>query len=545
MLPSKRGSVTVERFATRRLPPTRHQPTSPHPERLSLAEQRPYSVTIHDREPPLPAGVAHHENRTAAVAVGHVHVLLTKFVFEVAVIGAGLITVEGRPLARARPVAVRDLEQGRDIVFAGLGHRRPCSLCSGVQVKSSSSFARNAISVCKSSLDLLPPRAHQAGSTRQSRVYFDSLPPQEIAEANRSDSAKKVWWQCPARTDHEWRAKVSRRVAGKGCPFCTGIDYPRDKSLAANYPDLAREWHKTKNGRLKATSVPSTCDLLVYWRCAENPKHVWRTQLKNRTRRGGRGCPICAGQVATPEDSLARVNPRLARQWHPDRNGSLRPRDVLPQSGKTAWWRCSRGHEWKSRIQSRTRGNGCPMCSGKQVTPETSVKARSPKIASEWHPKKNGALTPEDVTNGSSRRVWWRCSKNRRHEWEAVISSRTGDGAGCPVCSGKVVLPETSFAALHPAIAREWHPKRNAPLRPEEVRPGSDKRVWWRCSKNKSHEWQTQVKNRSDLGTGCPMCSHRIATPETSLAGRFPQVASDWHPTRNKPLTPHDASAAP
>ena len=155
-----------------------------------------------------------------------------------------------------------------------------------------------------------------------------------------SDSTKKVWWQCPARTDHEWRGKISRRVAGKGCPFCSGIEYPRDKSLAATYPDLAREWHKTKNGRLKATSVPSTCDLLIYWRCLDNPKHVWRCQLKNRTRRGGRGCPICAGQVATPEDSLARVNAKLARQWHPRKNGDLRPRDVLPQSGKTAWWRC-------------------------------------------------------------------------------------------------------------------------------------------------------------------------------------------------------------
>jgi hypothetical protein len=48
-------------------------------------------------------------------------------------------------------------------------------------------------------------------------------------------------------------------------------------------------------------------------------------------------------QPRKPEagQSLADVNPELAKQWHPDKNGDLTPDDVLPGSNKKVWWRCS------------------------------------------------------------------------------------------------------------------------------------------------------------------------------------------------------------
>jgi hypothetical protein len=60
-----------------------------------------------------------------------------------------------------------------------------------------------------------------------------------------------------------------------------------------------------------------------------------------------------------------------------------------------------------------------------------------PKLAKEWHPAKNKKLRPRDVTPGSGRKVWWLCSKNKKHKpWDAIISSRNR-GDGCPHCSGK------------------------------------------------------------------------------------------------------------
>ena len=57
-----------------------------------------------------------------------------------------------------------------------------------------------------------------------------------------------------------------------------------------------------------------------------------------------------------------------------------------------------------------------------------------PDIASEWHPTLNGDLTPINVVAGSGKKVWWKCSVNPEHEWEAVIGSRTKLGTGCPHC---------------------------------------------------------------------------------------------------------------
>ena len=123
----------------------------------------------------------------------------------------------------------------------------------------------------------------------------------------------------------------------------------------------------------------------------------------------------------------------LVKEWSPTRNGDLKPSDVTSGSGKKVWWICKKGHEWEAAVYSRTSGRGCPYCSGQRVCEDNSLLTMYPNIAKEWHPKKNKKLTPSDVTYGTAKKVWWICKK--RHEWEAVIGSRTS-GKGCPFCSG-------------------------------------------------------------------------------------------------------------
>ena len=63
-------------------------------------------------------------------------------------------------------------------------------------------------------------------------------------------------------------------------------------------------------------------------------------------------------------NDLATVNPRLAKEWHPTKNGDLSPFDITAGSGKKAWWKCSQcGYEWETIIANRTKGHGCPKCS--------------------------------------------------------------------------------------------------------------------------------------------------------------------------------------
>lgn len=54
-----------------------------------------------------------------------------------------------------------------------------------------------------------------------------------------------------------------------------------------------------------------------------------------------------------------------------------------------------------------------------------------PELAEQWHPTKNGDLTPYDVPPTSNKKVWWLCEVG--HEWEASIISRCR-GNGCPWC---------------------------------------------------------------------------------------------------------------
>jgi hypothetical protein len=73
------------------------------------------------------------------------------------------------------------------------------------------------------------------------------------------------------------------------------------------------------------------------------------------------------------------------------------------------------------------------------------------------------------------------------------------------MCSGRVATPSTSLLASEPDIAAEWHDERNGDLTAADVRPGSNKKVWWRCSEDATHEWQSTVVNRTK-GSGCPFC---------------------------------------
>ena len=196
------------------------------------------------------------------------------------------------------------------------------------------------------------------------------------------------------------------------------------------------------------------------------------------------------------------MNPELANEWHPSKNDGLLPSDVMAGSNKKAWWLGSCGHEWEASVQSRNSGRGCPYCaSQKLLVGFNDLTTRNPKLALEWHPTKNGGLTPKNVMPGTNKKVWWLCEKG--HEWENSVNVRNG-GNGCPYCTNQIVLKGyNDLATLNPKLASEWHSTKNGELTPSSVTPGSNKKVWWICEKG--HEWQASVSTRNK-GHGCRDC---------------------------------------
>lgn len=252
----------------------------------------------------------------------------------------------------------------------------------------------------------------------------------------------------PGATDLELNVMLSRLVeeinAIAGLSIELDIDITRDRakiyeqyiqlekenSLALRNSKLAAEWHPVKNGLLLPSHVSTGSNKKVWWLCENG--HEWEAIINSRNK--GHGCPYCAGQRVLPGiNDLATLNPSVAAQWHPTKNGSVKPSDVAAQSNQSFWWQCEKGHAWQVSVSHRIRGNGCPICSGHQVLPGyNDLETVLPLLALQWHPTKNGDLKPSDVTRGSKKKVWWLCKNG--HEWQAVVSSRSA-GRGCPRCA--------------------------------------------------------------------------------------------------------------
>ena len=248
-------------------------------------------------------------------------------------------------------------------------------------------------------------------------------------------SSKKVWWQCPKEDDHEWESRVSHRSNGTGCPFCNGKQVSKSNNLLAKHPEVASEWHPTKNGDLKPEDFTVGSSKKVWWQCSKVDDHEWETWINHRS--NGGGCPFCSGQRVSKSNNLLVRNPKLASEWHPTKNGDLKPEDFIVGSNTKVWWQCPKDddHEWHTSIRNRRRGDSCSVCSGRKVSKSNNLLARNPKLASEWHPTKNGDSKPEDFTVGSSKKVWWQCPKEDAHQWDTSIAHRS-NGSGCPFCKG-------------------------------------------------------------------------------------------------------------
>jgi len=186
------------------------------------------------------------------------------------------------------------------------------------------------------------------------------LTPEDVARA----SSKKLWWKCPKGRGHVWLATANQRIVmGAGCPFCSGRYVAPEDSLARRKPAIAAEW----SSRNERTPLDTRWDMtaIFWWRCPNGPDHEWRARVRDRTVEG-KGCPCCAGYRLSVTNSLAKLKPALAREWHPTRNRGLSPQDVTIHSSEMVWWQCTANpkHVWRTTVNMRAgaRETGCPEC---------------------------------------------------------------------------------------------------------------------------------------------------------------------------------------
>lgn len=271
--------------------------------------------------------------------------------------------------------------------------------------------------------------------------YGAPINPTELA----SMSNKRIWWKCDVAEDHVWQTPVHTRTSGSKCPFCLNQRASVTNSLASLFPEIAKEFHPTKNGTLTAGDLPAGSGRVVWWKCDVANDHEWRTSPSKRTGVDKTGCPCCS----VPSKKLSVTNrldvlyPSLIVDWHPANPKG--PEEYFHSSNSKVWWLCGTcGHEWKSVISNRARlSSGCPSCRGMVVHSSggNSLGDLSEIAKIQWHDNKNGSANPYQYRPSASKRVWWICDFCS-HEWQTSINSRFDRAGnchkGCNICSTEI-----------------------------------------------------------------------------------------------------------
>lgn len=101
-----------------------------------------------------------------------------------------------------------------------------------------------------------------------------------------------------------------------------------------------------------------------------------------------------------------------------------------------------------------------------------------------------------------------------------------------------------SLATKYPELVKEWNFEKNGELKPTQLKPKSNKKVWWQCSKC-GYEWQISPAHRTSSGTGCARCValrgsgagiHMVIKGVNDLKTLYPLIALDWDDENNKKI---------
>ncbi len=412
-------------------------------------------------------------------------------------------------------------------------------------------------------------------------------------------SDSKVWWKCK-NCGHRWKASISHRVHGRSCPLCSRkIVVAGVNDLATTNPEILDEWNYEKNSSISPKQVSAGSSKKVWWKCRQYG-HEW--QATPCTRLKGIGCPVCANKkVLKGFNDLLSQRPDIAKDWDYDKN-DFGPDEVVCGSEKRANWKCHRcGHEWNAIISSRYYGRGCPKCNNTGSSfPEQAVYYYVSKtfkeVKSRWTinqfefdvyvPSINTAIEYDGVYYHNNKKALEKDNKKDKYCKENGLSlirirdnrlAKT-DYATTIICKDgnydeledaikrilsllnaknvsvnlktdkkrilslyNKTLYKNSIAVLYPDIAGEWSYEKNYPLTPDKISYGSQHAFWWTCS-TCGYDWQAAPATRVS-GCGCPVCAgKKVMKGFNDLVTTNPEIAKQWHPTKNGDLTPYDVT---
>ncbi|MBR6133634.1 MAG: hypothetical protein IKQ29_02825 [Bacilli bacterium] len=350
--------------------------------------------------------------------------------------------------------------------------------------------------------------------------------PKDIA----SGSEYKAWWKCK-KCSYEWQTRVdSRAKRGTGCPVCGGrIVIEGINDIKTLKPNMVKEWDYTKNNEIKLypEQVSEYSDKKAWWICpiCDNS---YKAAIKHRSL--GTGCPKCANEIRTsfPEQAIYYY----LKQEIPDTHNRFdligKEVDIFIQSMNLGIeYDGAFYHNTKASLEReknkyeelknagikliRIREKGLNLPSYSDYTINLEKKNSDKEIESVIY--KIFEIIESIYNIDLSYKI--KIQDDRQKIYEQYISQRKNN----------------SIEKLYPDIVKEWDYDKNI-IKPSSVTPGSEKKVWWNCSKG--HSYEQQISNHIK-GARCPYCSGlRVISGENDLETMFPEIAKEWDFIKNE-----------
>lgn len=159
----------------------------------------------------------------------------------------------------------------------------------------------------------------------------------------------KVCDYCGAHVQNQlYKDIISLRESGQGLDICKSCSHvkrveryrsqpiKKGESLAERFPEISSEWNYKLNS-MTPSEVYAFSHIKAWWNCRNNFTHVCEAEISNRTNTKS-NCPYCSGKKICFDNCLAVNKPNVAKEWHPELNGDISPKDVAIGSNKLFWW---------------------------------------------------------------------------------------------------------------------------------------------------------------------------------------------------------------
>lgn len=229
--------------------------------------------------------------------------------------------------------------------------------------------------------------------------------------------------------------------------------------------------------------------------------------------------------------------PKIAAELDEEANG-FSAKEVSWASEKQAVWRCPRSHRYTLRIDLRTRlGRECTICTNRELlTGFNDLATKAPWLVAEWMAAENGKPASQVLCAYDGHAYAWKCL-NCTYIFRQKINARL-NGAGCPACAGKVLVPGfNDLATKRPDLLAIWDYERND-ITPQEIIWSSSRKVWWICPQG--HRAFRSPNATTQAGACAPCAGVALNPGVTDLETTSPALAKQWSTKNDR--APHEVS---